>query len=432
MYVQNHFHRTMNTKITLRTGFDSVTLPEFRDDTLRKGKTLLKAERIFAVEEIQGDRCEIQGKCVPEMSVNGKPYQINILLNQDRTIQSMYCSCLSGVSGQCKHACALLLYINEERDESKTDLESQWSKPSERNKSLHRKGKSVDELLGRTIEHPKFFPPNESALKRYEGIFKKHGLTSSGMYKLLTVPPQPEKNEQQPDIQLYRIPQWVTDLFYRSDFSKPDYKFRKELIKPEDLNFFLENIDIPTKEASVMLFVNTIGQSSNPEWLRQRKFRVTASISHSIFRARSDKNRMMYFLSNSGSASGKSCLAAINYGREMETEARKKFEEISGKKIHESGLVVRSDVPFLGASPDGIILDTNGISVLEIKCPFKCKDSIINVDYIDEKKQLKKSHQYYTQVQMQLFCCNSEICYFFVYSSVDYVIVSIPREQEFI
>ena len=40
-----------------------------------------------------------------------------------------------------------------------------------------------------------------------------------------------------------------------------------------------------------------------------------------------------------------------------------------------SGLVVNPAWPFLGASPDGIINCTCcGMGVLEIKCPFTCKD----------------------------------------------------------
>ena len=77
--------------------------------------------------------------------------------------------------------------------------------------------------------------------------------------------------------------------------------------------------------------------------------------------------------------------------------------------------IINPDVPFIGASPDGMVsCDCCGQNVIEIKCPFCVKDSTF--DDIDDKTfylkrgnddqlKLDVKHQYYYQVQTQLGVC---------------------------
>ena len=82
---------------------------------------------------------------------------------------------------------------------------------------------------------------------------------------------------------------------------------------------------------------------------------------------------------------------------------------------------------FLGASPDGISQCSCHAEkkLLEVKCPFSQRETL-NIDeavtdtdfFIDTNKNLKNDHQYYAQVQCQLFVCNLEKCNFFVWTLV--------------
>ena len=72
---------------------------------------------------------------------------------------------------------------------------------------------------------------------------------------------------------------------------------------------------------------------------------------------------------------------ALKYGREMESVARKCYEEMTGNTVIKSGLLVCHEQPWLAASPDGLVFrKDNRCMTLEIKCPFRCRDSVINVD----------------------------------------------------
>ena len=88
-------------------------------------------------------------------------------------------------------------------------------------------------------------------------------------------------------------------------------------------------------------------------------------------------------------------------------------------KIRETGLVINPAAFWLGASPDGLIVDANAESnygLIEIKCPESKKnctlteallDSNFYVHLVVGKPTLKKEHSlgYYSQVQFQLGIC---------------------------
>jgi hypothetical protein len=162
-------------QIVIRSGFQSICddSARFRKDVLRKGELLYKADRIFCVQEIwKSGEIKIEARCVPEMSINSIPYNVTIYLDDNRNIERMHCSCVAGSMGQCKHTSALVLFINGERDETCTDHQMNWNQPSEKNKSLHRKGQSLDKIFGTETPTPKYSKPNPEAIQQYLEIFK--------------------------------------------------------------------------------------------------------------------------------------------------------------------------------------------------------------------------------------------------------------------
>ena len=64
---------------------------------------------------------------------------------------------------------------------------------------------------------------------------------------------------------------------------------------------------------------------------------------------------------------------ALKYGHDNEDTARRELAIGLKKKIQTCGFFVDQELPFLGASPEGLI-DEDGF--VEIKCPFSAKDVI--------------------------------------------------------
>lgn len=125
----------------------------------------------------------------------------------------------------------------------------------------------------------------------------------------------------------------------------------------------------------------------------------------------------------------------------MEDTARKPYTEIM-KAQHQNfdmelcGLFVRPDEPHLGASPDGIANCTCcGKATVEIKCSYKYRDGLTGSSEdtqfcLDKALQLKKNHEYYHQVQLHMFVCNTQYCDFVVWTKQDITINRISRDDE--
>ena len=105
----------------------------------------------------------------------------------------------------------------------------------------------------------------------------------------------------------------------------------------------------------------------------------------------------------------------VHHGKKYEKIATMIYEHVYNIKIGEFGLVRHPKYSYLGASPDGICMNTtlNGIfssmvgRMLEIKCPLTR----------EIKKEGKEDgeicpHYYWVQVQLQLECCNLNDCDF--------------------
>ena len=120
----------------------------------------------------------------------------------------------------------------------------------------------------------------------------------------------------------------------------------------------------------------------------------------------------------------------MKYGRDTEPEARERYSQKYGVKVWESGLVISRHLPWLSGSPDGLVVLNDRIVVLEIKCPVSGSQGLINVDYLKDGK-LKKSHPYFSQIQIQLFCCDAKMAHFFIYGKHNDVLLEIPRDDKF-
>ena len=108
--------------------------------------------------------------------------------------------------------------------------------------------------------------------------------------------------------------------------------------------------------------------------------------------------------------------AATAHGISYEQVAFERFESsysLTGK-VKKCGLLVSEILPYLAASPDGLVgMD----AILEIKCPYQARDreiSHISIPYLqqtDSVLSLNKNHNYFYQIQGQLFCSKKKRCF---------------------
>ncbi len=145
---------------------------------------------------------------------------------------------------------------------------------------------------------------------------------------------------------------------------------------------------------------------------------------------------------------------ATRYGMEMEETARMEYaahqqqNKCTGINVTDCGLFVSLDNPWLAATPDGIVQDpsdlTSSSGILEIKNPFTKRSMTLSEachsgspfclkngkENGKELYQLKKKHDYYYQIQCQLYCTNKEWCDFVVRTEKEMHIERIYRDRK--
>ena len=131
-----------------------------------------------------------------------------------------------------------------------------------------------------------------------------------------------------------------------------------------------------TKEEADYLAKSTHLQSKSLVWFEHRRGRLTASrfqsICHTKIQHPSESLISAIFQHNSGLKP-----APITWGLQNENVDRKAYEEAS-KETH-TAFQINPNYPYLGASPDGLVICTCcGGGLLEIKCPYSIQHTSPN------------------------------------------------------
>ena len=187
----------------------------------------------------------------------------------------------------------------------------------------------------------------------------------------------------------------------------------------------------------------TKDQAECKTWNIHRVGRVTGSTFHRVVHCKESsvqsvvKDLMQY------QSTDLSFVPAITWGRKMEDTARQTYVTEMSKihanfKIKSVGLTVKADEPHLAASPDGIFsCDCCGKGVLEIKCPFKYRDGLEGCESdtsfcLNENYDLRPSHPYYAQIQLEMYVCQMDMCDFMVWTKTGSVICRLQRDEAFL
>ena len=230
-------------------------------------------------------------------------------------------------------------------------------------------------------------------------------------------------------------------------------------VSPEQLedlkrNFYTTQIAV-TKEQIEAIEQETKDQSESETWMKERAKRCTASRVGSILKMRKTTKRskkveeIVYsrFRGN----------RATHYGKSTEDIARHQYVAYQHQNGHaglqaiRTGLVVSTDNPWLAASPDDKVHDpsaSQSLGIAEYKNPYAARDlslaeacdqvkSFCLERQVTEEKgretciyRLKKRHDYFYQVQCQMFCCNLEWCDFVVRTNKELHVERIFRDQD--
>jgi hypothetical protein len=173
-------------------------------------------------------------------------------------------------------------------------------------------------------------------------------------------------------------------------------------------------------------------QSSSTEWWTYRQGRITASKARECalkVKENGDIKERKSSVIKSIMKPEKFRSKATDWGLTREETAKKAYYE-KMKPIHRnfemkpSGFRLSLEHPFIGASPDAnISCSCHGSGLLEVKNPYTHRCSTIPtyaseanscLTHLDGSIQLKRNHDYFSQIQLQMYVTELDYCDFVV------------------
>lgn len=160
------------------------------------------------------------------------------------------------------------------------------------------------------------------------------------------------------------------------------------------------------------------------EWHTARKGRVTGSIAGAIlglapYMTREDALRSMVRAYH-GAEREFTGNIATEYGTNNEADAIECFSLKTGIEVTPCGFYAYED--WLGASPDGVCNDGNG---LEVKCPYGKRHS---ADF----KSIADQPHYYAQMQLEILCADFKGMWFYQWSAHGDKLEYVAKDQEWL
>ncbi|XP_043188493.1 uncharacterized protein LOC122363367 isoform X2 [Amphibalanus amphitrite] len=332
-----------------------------------------------------------------EASMKKRTYDVQVTVENKKPVDGS-CTCPNG-QHRCSHMAAILLYA--QKNWSQTDRQCQWNRGSSNATMLKAK---------------EMFPQEDSSLlvssvkeDQLAWLYDQVREQPCGLAWLLAPESQSSPEEKVPNIDSI-----LTSAEFHASADKS--------------HFLLAMLSLSKEEIAEVQRV-TSGQVKNPKWFVARKGRLTSSnfglVLKAIARGRYPKSlfkRLLGGYDPSGSA-------AVKWGRTHEAAAKRAYENRTGKKVEENGIFLSED-GMLGASPDGVVGDT----LLEVKCPWTHRgrtiQEAVQADgkfFLDENLNLKEDHDYFHQVQGQMWLSGFTKCDFVVWTTRDLHIVTITR-----
>ena len=205
---------------------------------------------------------------------------------------------------------------------------------------------------------------------------------------------------------------------------------KSELPTSQSVHLLYECEVVLNTKAAAELEQQTRNQATSELWHSERKLRITASIMKEVCH-RKPTTSCIAFVQKKIHPKPLNTVA-VHYGRTHESDAISSYLDYYHSRgvaieLRLCGLVVDVSLPWLAASPDGIVMDPKyGEGCLEVKCPLSCetitvKEACRKVTAFclieqDGVISLSKFHSYFYQVQTQMHVTNCKWCDFVVWS----------------
>jgi hypothetical protein len=429
---------------------------EFNTDYVGKYKTqkaysYLKSKFVgqIMIKASCNNNCIIKCEVKRSQKMQAEPAKVWIVLNENGESLGAWCTCTAGYGKTCNHIVAVL-YKAEEcfssflASPSCTDVASAYN-------STHRQIEPMkicemdfrrDRLEGGGATPEERLSSREKK-NAFDPRMAKHQRISPEEICDFLVALKPIS----PNAVLFtavkgqlcektKLPTTLTNL--------GEKMAQDEVIDPRQ---FVESAMLSRAEIDAVE-VATREQHTSSVWTDQRRGRVTASNVHDVIAKINAKiNAKREYVSISPVVEkiitggiNLDHVPAVKWGVSNEPHAleycQSLFQDHTDGKVRKCGLFIHEQLPYLAASPDGL-LECNccGKVPIEIKCPYSLRD-IVEEGQLSEASflesnhgrfSLKENHKYFAQVQCQIAVLKSQFAFFVVWTPKVCISFKVPK-----
>ena len=196
-----------------------------------------------------------------------------------------------------------------------------------------------------------------------------------------------------------------------------------------------------SKAAIRQVAFETTGQRNSFYWLQMRSGKLTASNFGKAISAMNNKHpsNILRLRNDMYHPPDLERVAAVRWGVDHEKQAIDEYVKESHAIVKPTGLWLFPN-GIMGASPDGLVFadahDTKPSGVIEVKCPYSMRDVTINCEtewhthlkYLDCQNRLRATHQYYHQIQGEMYAVDVLWCDFIIWTPHNILIKRIKRD----
>lgn len=346
-------------------------------------------------------------------TLSATPLKVWVGCKSSGEVVAAHCTCMAGIGEACSHIASVLFAAEAntqvKQQQSCTSLPCAWLPPSFRSvkylpvsdidfRTPKQKRKRSQVSGSYTTSVPKksliVQKPTEAELTDY-------------YLKLSKAKHKPVLLSLVNDVNDCFVPLYIKEILPQPLTALYNQKYQ-EMHFPEILKACeaLYDTTTITPEQANMVELKTRGQSKCKLWYEQRAGRITASVLQKVLHTDFSKPSVSLLKSICYPHATKFFSVACEYGQQHEADALRIYSMKITHPLFElqwSGLVLDTENPFIGASPDGIIsCSCCGKGLVEVKCPFSCRDKSFS-EAVKEKTFcleestffLKKHHAYF-------------------------------------
>ena len=399
----------------------------------------------------------IVATCLPEMRKD-RIYKLMMRLEASSgDIQFANCGCIAGrgPKASCKHIASLCyaleefvrIFISDSEAPtlSCTDKLMQWNQPRKRKLSPKR----IDEIDFSVEKKEKrkrkcrLMSSNEPSER-----LKVHAVTDSDLEAIYSFRENLQRYQKKNPKQKVALLSVLGENAESSALAtiQENHAFMASNAFEEKIRY-KRGLQVSSTER-LGIFQTTKDQHRDSKWFNARKGRITGSVCGRIL------NRSQTIFPKSILSSiicdKNITTAAMQMGKDKEQQILVRYknymQQLTGKNvtIESAGFLIHPEKGWLGASPDAVIVEANGLKgCVEVKTAVACWDKTIedaiqsNRSFCLKKKEngliaLKENHNYYHQCQLQLYvgCDMFNFCDFVVATSNDIYVERIRKNKE--